>query len=332
MRRHALLVEEVSVDAVREALHVERPPPQMRQRAAPRRRGSSCTRSPFVSPRAGKKSLSGLEMRTSRRPIFTVLVSPQDGQRRRPDRCRARRRARGDDGVRARARHRRVRGPGHPLRARSRSAPTIPAFPPWFGGGTKKGSPWKINDPSTGKGFESAVAYAVAKQLGFSHANVKWVYTPFARSYAPGKKSFDFDINEISYTPARAKVVELQHVVLRRQPGDRRAEGNADRERRTRSPGSAPYKLGAQLGTTSYEYIVKRHQAVAAARRLPAERRRGLRAEERADRRARRRPADGVLRHRRAGAELEDPRPVPDAPPASTSGWSSRRAIRSRPA
>src|SRR4051794_24880760 len=81
-----------------------------------------------------------------------------------------------------------------------------PAFPPWFGGGTKSGSPWKINDPSTGKGFESAVAYAVAKQLGFSRANVNWVYTPFARSYAPGKKAFDFDINEISYTPARAKV------------------------------------------------------------------------------------------------------------------------------
>src|SRR6185436_12055739 len=86
-----------------------------------------------------------------------------------------------------------------------------PAFPPWFGGGTKSGSPWKINDPSTGKGFESAVAYAVAKQLGFSHANVKWAYTPFARSYAPGKKSFDFDINEISYTPARAKVVSFSN-------------------------------------------------------------------------------------------------------------------------
>ena len=44
-----------------------------------------------------------------------------------------------------------------------------PAYPPWFGGGETKG-PWKINDPSTGKGFESAVAYAVAKQLGFAAA------------------------------------------------------------------------------------------------------------------------------------------------------------------
>src|SRR5262249_59216531 len=75
--------------------------------------------------------------------------------------------------------------------------------------GRRKGSPWKVNDPSTGKGFESAVAYAVAGKLGFSRANVKWVYTPFNRAYAPGKKSFDFDINEISYTPARAKVVSF---------------------------------------------------------------------------------------------------------------------------
>ncbi|MFL5929241.1 MAG: hypothetical protein ACJ77E_20100, partial [Gaiellaceae bacterium] len=44
-----------------------------------------------------------------------------------------------------------------------------PAFPPWFGGGTKT-SKWKINDPSTGKGYESAVAYAIAKKLGYGKA------------------------------------------------------------------------------------------------------------------------------------------------------------------
>src|SRR3954463_10086063 len=82
-----------------------------------------------------------------------------------------------------------------------------PAFPPWYGGGTPKGSQWKINDPSTGKGFESAVAYAVAKQLGFAKSDVVWKYTPFNKSFAPGSKGFDFDINQISFTPARAKVV-----------------------------------------------------------------------------------------------------------------------------
>jgi polar amino acid transport system substrate-binding protein len=132
-----------------------------------------------------------------------------------------------------------------------------PAFPPWFGGGTPKGSTWKVNDPSTGKGFESAVAYAVAKQMGFARSAVKWTYVPFSKSYAPGKKSFDFDINEISYTPARAKVVTFsksyydvnQAVVVRKGTPIASVHTVA---------GLRPYKLGAQLGTTSYGYIVSR--------------------------------------------------------------------------
>ena len=72
-----------------------------------------------------------------------------------------------------------------------------PAYPPWFIG----------NKPSNGKGYESAVAYAVAKQLGFDSSHVNWVYEPFNNSYAPGPKKFDFDINEISATPQRAQAV-----------------------------------------------------------------------------------------------------------------------------
>ena len=131
-----------------------------------------------------------------------------------------------------------------------------PAYPPWFAGGTKKGSRWKINDPSTGKGFESAVGYAVAAQLGFSRSEVQWSYVPFNRSYAPGKKSFDFDINQISYTPARAKVVDFsasyydvnQSLVVRK--------GTPIAAVRTIA-GLRKYKLGVALGTTSYDYIVK---------------------------------------------------------------------------
>src|SRR5438477_41386 len=51
-----------------------------------------------------------------------------------------------------------------------------PAYPPWYAGGAPKGSQWKINDPSNGKGFEPAVAYAVAKQLGFARGDVHWIY------------------------------------------------------------------------------------------------------------------------------------------------------------
>ena len=128
-----------------------------------------------------------------------------------------------------------------------------PAYPPWYAGGTKS-SFWKINDPSNGKGFEPAVAYAVAKQLGLKPAQVKWVYVPFSKSFAPGPKSFDFDINQISFTPARAKVVTFSDsyydvnqavVVLKGKPISKV----------TTVAGLKPYKLGAQLGTTSYSYI-----------------------------------------------------------------------------
>jgi len=128
-----------------------------------------------------------------------------------------------------------------------------PAYPPWYAGGTKS-SFWKINDPSNGKGFEPAVAYAVASKLGFSHTQVKWTYVPFNRSYAPGPKSFDFDINQISYTPERAKVVSFsssyydvnQSLVVLRGTKIARVHSIA---------GLRPFKLGAQLGTTSYQFI-----------------------------------------------------------------------------
>jgi polar amino acid transport system substrate-binding protein len=78
-------------------------------------------------------------------------------------------------------------------------ATDAPAYPPYF----------ENDKPANGNGFESAVAYAVAKQLGFGTSKVKWVVEPFDSSYAPGPKSFDFDINEISITPARAKEVSF---------------------------------------------------------------------------------------------------------------------------
>ncbi|MFC4906187.1 ABC transporter substrate-binding protein [Actinomadura gamaensis] len=72
-----------------------------------------------------------------------------------------------------------------------------PAFEPWF----------KKDDPTNGQGYESAVAYAVAEKLGFAKNEVKWVTESFDSSYAPGPKKFDFDVNQISVTPAREKAV-----------------------------------------------------------------------------------------------------------------------------
>ena len=83
-----------------------------------------------------------------------------------------------------------------------------PAFPPWFGG-AEKTKPWKVSDPYSGKGYESAVAYAVAKQLGFTKAQVKWTVVPFNNSFRPGKKPFDVYITQVSYAPERAKAVDF---------------------------------------------------------------------------------------------------------------------------
>jgi polar amino acid transport system substrate-binding protein len=130
-----------------------------------------------------------------------------------------------------------------------------PAYPPWYAGGTPKGSKWKINDPATGKGFESAVAYAVARYLGFGRADVQWKYVPFAKSFAPGKKPFDFDINQISYSPQRAKVLTFsgsyynvnQAIVVVK--GTKIASVHS-------IAGLRGFKLGVQIGTTSYEAII----------------------------------------------------------------------------
>jgi polar amino acid transport system substrate-binding protein len=74
-----------------------------------------------------------------------------------------------------------------------------PAFPPYF----------EDDDPSNGKGFESAVAYAIAEKLGFRKSEVEWTVVPFNSSYAPGPKDFDFDVNQISISPQRARRVDF---------------------------------------------------------------------------------------------------------------------------
>ncbi len=133
-----------------------------------------------------------------------------------------------------------------------------PAFPPWFGGG-EKNPPWQINDPSTGKGYESAVAYEVARRIGFGRSKVKWVYTPFDKSFAPGDKDFDLFFNQVSYRPARARNVAFsisyynvtQAIVVRK--------GTPIARVRTIS-GLKSFRFGAQRGTTSLEAITDRIQ------------------------------------------------------------------------
>jgi polar amino acid transport system substrate-binding protein len=127
-----------------------------------------------------------------------------------------------------------------------------PAYPPWWGGAAKK--PWEISNPASGKGYESAVAYAVAKQLGFSKGQVSWSAVLFNNSFRPGKKPFDFYMAQVSYAPARAKNVAFSNsYYFVNQAVVANADTPISRVRTV--AGLRPYKLGAQVGTTSYDYI-----------------------------------------------------------------------------
>jgi polar amino acid transport system substrate-binding protein len=129
-----------------------------------------------------------------------------------------------------------------------------PAFPPWFEGGTSDDSPWEINDPSTGEGFESAVAYAVADRLGFSHDEVEWVEVPFNQSFKPGPKEFDFFINQVSITEKRAQNVDFSEGYYDVNQALVSVEGN-DLADATTLEELKGFKLAAPIGTTSFDYI-----------------------------------------------------------------------------
>ena len=117
-----------------------------------------------------------------------------------------------------------------------------PAYPPWF-----------VDDnPANGKGFESAVAYAVAKKLGYADNEVQWVRVPFNAAIAPGPKTFDANLNEFSITDERKRAVDFSSpyydvtqavVTIKSSPAAAVTTLEALRG----------LKLGAQVGTTSYD-------------------------------------------------------------------------------
>lgn len=120
----------------------------------------------------------------------------------------------------------------------------VPAYDPWF----------SDNDPANGKGYESAVTYAVAEELGFAQEQVRWVKVPFNTSYLPGTKEFDFDINQISITPAREKVVDFSDGYYSAAQAVIALEGTAGAEAASLEDLKG-LRLGAQTGTTSLTAI-----------------------------------------------------------------------------
>lgn len=123
-------------------------------------------------------------------------------------------------------------------------ATDTPAFTPWF----------VNNSPANGKGYESAVAYAVAAQLGFSRSQVTWVHEPFNSVYSPGPKAFDFDLNEVSYTPSRARAVTFSNSYYPVQQSIVALKGSAIVTKH--SPAQLKtYLYGDEIGTTGLDYV-----------------------------------------------------------------------------
>jgi polar amino acid transport system substrate-binding protein len=118
-------------------------------------------------------------------------------------------------------------------------------------------TPWFVDDkPTNGKGFESAVAYAVADQLGFQKSQVKWVTASFNSVIQPGTKPFDFDINQFSITDERKKAVDFSSGYYDVSQAVVTVKGNKAASAKSLAD-LKDVKLGAQVGTTSYQTITQ---------------------------------------------------------------------------
>ncbi len=121
-----------------------------------------------------------------------------------------------------------------------------PAYDPWFSG----------NDPANGKGFESAVAYAVATELGFAKDKVRWTKVSFKAAISPAPKNFDFDINEFTITADRAKAVDFSTGYYNVTQAVVTVKGSKIASAKTVASLKGA-RLGAQIGTTSLDALNK---------------------------------------------------------------------------
>jgi polar amino acid transport system substrate-binding protein len=124
-----------------------------------------------------------------------------------------------------------------------------------FGADKPVFEPWYVNnDPTNGKGFEDAVSYAIAKELGYSPSQVAWTRITFNQAISPAPKPFDLDLDEFSITPTRqqrfdfsAPYYDVTQTVV--------AVKGTPAANVTTIAGLKSLKLGAEIGTTSADAI-----------------------------------------------------------------------------
>lgn len=115
--------------------------------------------------------------------------------------------------------------------------------------------PWMVDDdPTSGEGFESALVYALAEELGFAEGDVEWVRTGFDEAIAPGPKPYDFNIQQYSITEQRDEVVDFSDGYYEVEQALVAAEDSAVADA-TSVADLRSAQLGAAIGTTSLDYI-----------------------------------------------------------------------------
>lgn len=124
-----------------------------------------------------------------------------------------------------------------------------------IGTGEPAYSPWVIDDdPASGEGFEAAVAYAVAEELGFAAEDVEWVRTTFDQAIAPGAKDFDFNLQQFSITEDRAEAVDFSSPYYETTQVVITVEGSAAESAESLAD-LKDVLVGAATGTTSLDAI-----------------------------------------------------------------------------
>jgi polar amino acid transport system substrate-binding protein len=138
----------------------------------------------------------------------------------------------------------------------SSACPTIESGKLTIATGTPAFEPWVVGDaPESGEGFEAAIAYAVAGELGYTNENIVWVRTGFDEAIQPGAKNFDFNLQQYSITEERKATVSFSDPYY---STNQAVVGFTDSPvaSATKLSELKELKFGAQSGTTSLDFIV----------------------------------------------------------------------------